>query len=164
MKSTRLDVPLTGGCQCGAVRFSVTALGRASICYCRMCQKAFGGIGGALVAADEFAFTRGAPAHFKSSNKATRGFCSQCGTPLTFEAAGNTDFSIAAFDTPDALPPVIQLSPETRLKWTDGLTSLPVRGAEETAKVAGYYSGIQSFQHPDHDTVEWPAKNASAAP
>ncbi|HET7714155.1 MAG TPA: GFA family protein, partial [Bauldia sp.] len=30
----------TGGCQCGAVRFRVAALGRASICHCRMCQKA----------------------------------------------------------------------------------------------------------------------------
>ncbi len=33
---------LTGGCQCGAVRFSVGRLGRASVCHCRMCQKAFG--------------------------------------------------------------------------------------------------------------------------
>ena len=31
-----------GGCQCGAVRFSVGRLGRGSICHCRMCQKAFG--------------------------------------------------------------------------------------------------------------------------
>ena len=31
----------TGGCQCGAVRFRIEgALGRASICHCRMCQKA----------------------------------------------------------------------------------------------------------------------------
>jgi hypothetical protein len=33
----------TGGCQCGAVRFRVEgALGDASVCHCRMCQKAFG--------------------------------------------------------------------------------------------------------------------------
>ena len=33
----------TGGCQCGAVRFRVEgALGDASICHCRMCQKASG--------------------------------------------------------------------------------------------------------------------------
>jgi hypothetical protein len=33
----------SGGCQCGAVRFRVDGeLGRASICHCRMCQKAFG--------------------------------------------------------------------------------------------------------------------------
>ncbi len=33
---------LTGGCQCGAVRFRAAHLGRASLCHCRMCQKAFG--------------------------------------------------------------------------------------------------------------------------
>ncbi len=37
------EAPFTGGCQCGAVRFAVGRLGRASICHCRMCQKAFGG-------------------------------------------------------------------------------------------------------------------------
>ncbi|MEQ8373768.1 MAG: GFA family protein, partial [Roseibium aggregatum] len=31
----------TGGCQCGALRFKVEGpLGEASICHCRMCQKA----------------------------------------------------------------------------------------------------------------------------
>jgi hypothetical protein len=37
-------VTITGGCQCGAVRYRIEGdLGRASICHCRMCQKAFGG-------------------------------------------------------------------------------------------------------------------------
>ena len=39
----------SGGCQCGAVRFRGSKFGRASICHCRMCQKAFGGFFGALV-------------------------------------------------------------------------------------------------------------------
>ncbi len=44
-----LERPMSGGCRCGAVRFAATYLARASICYCRMCQKAFDGIGDALV-------------------------------------------------------------------------------------------------------------------
>ena len=35
---------LTGGCQCGAVRYALYAKpDRAGICHCRMCQKAVGG-------------------------------------------------------------------------------------------------------------------------
>ena len=43
----------SGGCQCGAVRFHVAGeLGRASICHCRMCQKALAGPFGAFVTVD----------------------------------------------------------------------------------------------------------------
>lgn len=160
----KLEVSLSGGCQCGAVRFSVSELGRASICYCRMCQKAFGGIGGALVSAKQFAYTRGAPAHFQSSNKVRRGFCGTCGTPLTFETETLVDLAIAAFDTPDALAPVIQLSPETCLPWVASLTSLPVRTPDEAARIAPHYAQIVSYQHPDYDTETWPIQSGSRRP
>ena len=45
MISKRRNPVLTGGCQCGAVRFRASSLGRPSLCHCRMCQKAFGGVG-----------------------------------------------------------------------------------------------------------------------
>ena len=39
-----------GSCHCGAVRFRVEgALGDASVCHCRMCQKASGNFYAALV-------------------------------------------------------------------------------------------------------------------
>jgi hypothetical protein len=37
------EFPLTGGCNCGAVRFEVTApLVRASYCHCKRCQRRTG--------------------------------------------------------------------------------------------------------------------------
>ncbi len=146
--------PLTGGCQCGAVRFAVSGeLGRASICHCRMCQKAFGGFYGPLVAAPGIAWTRGAPTHFQSSNRARRGFCRECGTPLTFEPDdGPVELAIGAFDDPARIQPTIQHAMDDRLPWLSDLDSLPVRSAEEAARVAPYYASIRSFQHPDHDT------------
>lgn len=146
----------TGGCQCGAVRFSAAALGRASICHCRMCQKAFGNLCGPLVTATGLNWTRGALKHFQSSNKVRRGFCADCGTPLTYEYEGGVEVAIAAFDQAADIEPVIQLAVESRLPWFDKLAALPTRSEAEAAKVAGFYAGIVSRQHPDHDTAAWP--------
>ena len=44
--------------------FAARTFGRASICHCRMCQKAFGGFFGALVTVHDLEWTRGAPTHF----------------------------------------------------------------------------------------------------
>jgi hypothetical protein len=55
---------LTGGCQCGAVRYALYAEPeRASICHCRMCQKALGNAFApfAAVRLDDFRWTRGNP-------------------------------------------------------------------------------------------------------
>ena len=145
----------TGGCQCGAVRFHATMLGRASHCHCRMCQKAFGGIGGSLVTVHDLVWSRGAPKHFRSSNKVRRGFCESCGTPLTFETEGSTDVAIAAFDRAGEIAPVIQLDFESRLPWFDSLHALPVPDAGKRERKAAYYASIVSRQHPDHDTADW---------
>jgi hypothetical protein len=146
---------LTGGCQCGAIRFSVEedGLGRASICHCRMCQKAFGSFFGPLVSALGLHWTRGAPKYFRSSNHARRGFCPDCGTPLTFEPDGDVvEVAIGAFDAPSAIRPVIQHDVAARLPWFSELAGLPVRDAAEAALAEGHYASIVSLQHPDHET------------
>ncbi|MFS2045522.1 GFA family protein, partial [Stenotrophomonas geniculata] len=79
----------SGGCQCGAIRFQARgALTDSSICHCRMCQKAFGAYYAPLVSVRgvQFSWTRGQPRYFQSSNVVRRGFCADCGTPLTYEA------------------------------------------------------------------------------
>jgi len=146
---------LAGGCQCGAIRFAVeeSDLGRASICHCRMCQKAFGAFYGPLVSTPGLCWTRGAPKHFHSSNRAKRGFCPDCGTPLTFEPDGGpVEVAIGAFDHPAAIRPVIQHDLAARLPWLADLPGLPVRTAEEASMVEGYYASVVSRQHPDHET------------
>lgn len=145
---------LTGGCQCGAVRFSVAGpLGRASICHCRMCQKAFSAPYAALVSAvGGLAWTRGHPAYFQSSNKARRGFCSACGTPLTFEPEGGAiELAIVAFDDPAPIAPVIQHARWSELPWDAGTGALPVRAPEDEAQAEPWYAAVVSYQHPDDD-------------
>lgn len=152
-------VEYSGGCQCGAVRFHVTGtLDDASICHCRMCQKAFGAYYAPLVSTRGAAlvWTRGTPARYRSSNLVARGFCAQCGTPLTYEAPDGVALAAGAFDDPAALPPHIQYGVEGRLPFTGSLHALPARRTEEDIAAQAFLSRIVSFQHPDHDTPAWP--------
>jgi len=148
----------TGGCQCGAVRFRVTGtLDDASICHCRMCQKAFGAYYAPLVSTRgaTLEWTRGAPRHFQSSNLVRRGFCPDCGTPLSYEAPDGVALAAGAFDDPAAFAPRIQYGVEALLPFTHGLAGLPARRTEEDEAAAAFLSRIVSFQHPDRDTDDW---------
>jgi hypothetical protein len=152
---------LTGGCQCGAVRFAIdpAAVSGASICHCRMCQKAFGGYYAPLVnvAPEGLEWTRGAPARWRSSNLVRRGFCVACGTPLTYEPDGeNPAIAAGAFDDPSAVPPTIQYGTEGELAFVPRLHELPGRTTEDTVASAEWIGRIVSHQHPDHDTDRWP--------
>jgi hypothetical protein len=148
---------LSGGCQCGAVRFEASEFGRASICHCRMCQKAFGGFFGALVTARDARWTRGTPSWFASSNAARRGFCKMCGTPLAYETAFGLELAIGAFDRPDHVAPVIQVNLSDRLALFARLGALSEQREPGPAQ-AEFLGGVHSRQHPDHDTAVWPAQ------
>ncbi len=157
----------SGGCQCGAVRFRVTGpLGRASICHCRMCQKAFGSFYAPLVTvpAGSLEWTRGEPARFRSSNHVRRGFCAACGTPLTYEAPGDLAVAIAAFDEPADIVPEIQYGIEAKLPCVDRLHELPARDTMEDISAAPFLADLTSCQHPDHDTEVWPAPDPEDTP
>jgi hypothetical protein len=147
---------LTGGCQCGAVRYVCEALGHASICHCRMCQKAVGNAFTPMATALGLEWTRGAPKRFRSSNKVQRGFCAACGTPMTYEADGGaTEIMICTLDQPDQVAPALQLAPAGRVGWFDRLASLPTRSPAEQAAREPFYASVVSHQHPDHDTTDW---------
>jgi hypothetical protein len=149
----------SGGCQCGAVRFRVEgALGDASICHCRMCQKASGNFYLPLVSVRDarLTWTRGEPKKFQSSNHSTRGFCAACGTPLTFEAPDGVALAIGAFDDPSVAPPQIQWGIEAKLPFVDGIPALPGEDTMADITSASYLADLVSYQHPDHDTETWP--------
>lgn len=152
----------TGGCQCGKIRFRAEGeLGIASICHCRMCQKAFGSFYAPLVEvpAKGFTWTRGMPRLFQSSNHVARGFCADCGTPLTYEAPGDSiAVAIGAFDRPEEIEPVIQYGVEKKLPYLGRLDALPTRETLDDADSAPFLANLESYQHPDHDTNEWPVK------
>lgn len=155
------DETHSGGCQCGAVRFRVDGhLGDASVCHCRMCQKAFGGFYAPLVSVGnaKLTWTRGAPKNFQSSNFARRGFCENCGTPLTYDAPDGIALAIGAFDQPAEIEPCVQFGAEAKLPYTDTIADLPNRDTLADITAAPFLNDIKSSQHPDHDTDVWPPK------
>jgi hypothetical protein len=158
MAGTRRVAVLTGGCQCGAVRYALYAEPeKTGICHCRMCQKAVGGpfFAWAAVGVADFVWTRGRPKVFASSSAADRGFCADCGTPLSFayrQRPGLVDVTIGSLDHPERVSPQLVMGVERRLPWCESvLAALP---ATETG--AGNppedLSRIVNRQHPDHDT------------
>ena len=149
----------SGGCQCGAVRFRVEgALGDASVCHCRMCQKASGNFYLPLVSVRgaKLEWTRGEPKKFRSSNFAFRGFCGECGTPLTYEAPDGIALAIGAFDDPSGLAPIIQWGIESKLPYVDHVPELPGEVTMADQDAADFLATLLSYQHPDHDTETWP--------
>lgn len=155
--SDKANAELSGGCQCGRVRFRAERLGTGSICHCRMCQKQFGGFYGPLITAYGVVWTRGEPKRFQSSNQAWRGFCADCGTPLTYEVPDQeTELAIGAFDDPTLAAPTEQVNPNDKLPFVDGLSSLPMRQPGEDPEQDSFNRAVVSYQHPDHETAVWP--------
>ncbi len=154
----------SGGCQCGAVRFRVEGeIHHSSICHCRMCQKAMAAPFGAFVSVpnEGVVWTRGQPKTFQSSNSINRGFCADCGTPLTFEPVGGGKriaLTLCSFDDPAAFTPQRQSGMDTRLAWMDQVNGLPFPSPHAIAADAAKYGPRTSYQHPDHDTEAWPAR------
>lgn len=147
---------LSGGCQCGAVRYALTAPPeRVHLCHCRDCQKAVGGPFAALapVRRRDFAWTRGTPGNFASSSIAHRDFCAVCGTPLSFRYDDSEWISvtIGSLDRPQDTPPTKHMGIQSRLGWLDALSGLPVE-TTDAAMSAHHRQKYVNYQHPDRDT------------
>jgi len=147
------DPVATGGCQCGAVRYALyVAPQNAHVCHCRMCQRATGGVFAALAGApkSEIAWTKGEPAFFTSSNLAKRGFCRDCGTPLSFSydmPEARLYVTIGSMDDPNAAPIIMQYGVESKLDWVQFCENVP---SEATGvgdpKAAAFFAGMKSNQ------------------
>lgn len=154
---------MTGGCQCGAVRYALHAAPEQhSICWCRMCQKATGSYIAAHtgVKRADFAWTRGNPGTFGSSEAVERDFCRDCGTPLTYRNLGTDriSVSIATLDRPYDVVPEAQFGTENRPPFADALARLRRVPTDDWQKPEDR-PRYASRQHPDHETDTWPPKS-----
>lgn len=114
------QLPITGGCLCGAVRYTVSAEPLAvRTCWCRLCQYLGSGSAtvNAIFPADAVSIS-GALASFDgvadSGCHMARGFCSRCGTQVTSTAAERPHLivlRVGTLDDPNRVHP-------TDIIWT----------------------------------------------
>ena len=116
---------IEGGCFCGAIRYEIDD-GQHIVanCHCTMCRKTSAApfVTWMVVAADAFRYTKGEPKALASSEKGTRYFCPDCGTPLTcviHKAKAEVDVTTGSLDYPEKFPPIAAVFEDTKLPWLD---------------------------------------------
>ena len=122
---------------CRATRY--TAHGaplHAGYCHCRSCRHHSGAaVAAMLVFAAKNVAIAGPHALYRSSPGVTRGFCSTCGTSLSWSARGLVSLHIGSLDEPDAHAPTLHWRWEERPGWLDEACTLPqevMTGPDET--------------------------------
>lgn len=135
--SVKGDLPLTGSCMCGAVRFEVSEpLVEADRCYCTRCQKRTGNgySASALARAGSFRVTAGADRvkTFAFEDGWLKAFCKTCGGHLY--AADRDDptqiaVRLGAFDSDPGIRPSDYYFTDYAAAWSpvpdDGVTRHP---------------------------------------
>ena len=125
-----------GGCLCGAVRFSCTEEpSLVSYCHCRMCQKQTGGPFSVMANFPRAALIWSGKGRIlrPSSPLAVRGFCGDCGSPLSFQYADSehTSVSVGALDHPERVRPTKQGGIESRIGWVTIDPQLPAERVDD---------------------------------
>src|SRR5579872_6177322 len=96
-------------------------------------------------------WTRGAPKIFVSLAIAERGFCAECGTPLTYRpfAHQRIAVTIGSLDDPASVAPKRQFGVESKLPWIEAALTLPGIKTSEWQKLDE--AALASRQHPDRE-------------
>lgn len=97
-----MTTPLSGGCLCGAIRYTISApVDALRACHCLNCQKSSGtgGTVNAVVPTDAFKITKGETKKYddsatKSGRTLSRHFCGACGSPIYSHRNPNPGFVV----------------------------------------------------------------------
>jgi hypothetical protein len=123
----RGDAPITGGCQCGAVRYELREMPAVSwACHCGECRKQSGSAFGlsAAVSLDAFTVTHGEPRiwtrNAASGNLVDCLFCGTCGSRIAHrrhEHQGKITIKTGTLDQPSQVAPDRHVFQDRALPW-----------------------------------------------
>lgn len=117
---------ITGGCLCGAVRYSAEGdLAAAGVCHCRDCQKFTGSAFATLLMVPKTTLAIEGPVKTHtgiggSGLPILRHFCSECGSSLAEEPGtrpGMVILNVGTFDEPKAVRPAREIFGDDALPW-----------------------------------------------
>ncbi len=127
-----MTVTTTGGCHCGAVRYEASGDPvYVPYCHCESCRRTTGApvVLYVMYEKHQVRFTKGERKLYASSPGVRRGFCSDCGTSLSYEGdwGGKTivEFLIGSLDDPEAFVPDRHAFYADKISWFDVADQLP---------------------------------------
>ena len=131
----------SGGCLCGAVRFTVARqISETGACHCTMCRRWAGGPFFAVDAGDAITFSgQDNITTYRSSDWAERAFCKKCGANLYYRLVEANQFFVAtgALDDQSQLTMVSQVFIDEKPDFYDFANDTEkMTGAELFAKYA----------------------------
>lgn len=122
----------SGGCHCGAVRYSVTGeMHHNAVCHCNDCRRSSGAVRvpWAAFAKDTLTVESGSPSVYRSSEHGERHFCGQCGTGLFYYneqmLPGIVDIQAVTFDDAAQRAPQAHIQVVDSRPWQASLAALP---------------------------------------
>jgi hypothetical protein len=128
-----MTAPREGGCQCGAVRFSVTGYEGLVVCHCTECQRQAGSAFGMslIVKRSDFRLLGGELKSFfrtaESGRRIEGHFCPGCGVRIFNSSAAAPEvirIRAGTLDETSWLRPARQIWMRSRQPWLDSLAGV----------------------------------------
>ena len=122
---------LTGGCLCESIRYRVSGPALCvSHCHCRWCRRAAGAafMTWMTLPSADLVITDGNITEYESSPGVRRGFCSRCGTSLSYrhvDHADEIDLAAATLDDQTAVVPDDHIWVDSMVPWLAFADKLP---------------------------------------
>lgn len=128
----------SGGCLCGAVRYTASgSLRDVIVCHCSRCRRTHGHVGAySEVASEALSLLEDRGLSWYVADGRERGFCRECGASLFWRRSGAATTSIAAgtLDEPTSLRTVAHIFVDSKGDYYEIVDDLPRFGASgETA-------------------------------
>jgi hypothetical protein len=126
---------INGGCMCGAIRYECSAEPVMSVnCYCRDCQRATGSAMAPVILVPKpgLRLIKGEPKYYTvkadSGNEVSRGFCTNCGSPMFSLLSGMPEviaIKAASLDDPSIYKPALNVFVASAPPWAPISKDIP---------------------------------------